>query len=212
MSSQVVVEDGDFSKSTKYTCDVMVEQVIKHARIGRNQICQVGNHLITAADGNRDMLDYYQAKCAAANPPVPLAAFIPSASGMWFKRRARRFVAGDLFSERCQYASASLVNWTADGCSSSLQLIAGDGDRPEKVASRALNKARRMCGTDTLMVAGTCASIGRGFSNVTETKVDGQLVVCPPTLTLVVVAAGQPAEVTSQGAQRNSCELPVFFP
>lgn len=76
----------------------------------------------------------------------------------------------------------------------------------EKVPSAALNLCRQRCGSDTIMTAGTCAGIGRGFSNVTNGLKGGEPFVFPPTLTCVVTPRGQSVEVLSQGLQRNACE------
>lgn len=79
--------------------------------------------------------------------------------------------------------------------------------KKQRVPAEALNQSRKMCGGDCLMVAGTAASIGRGFSSVTQMRIGEEEIVCPPVLTCCIIPRGQAVETAFQGASRASCKL-----
>lgn len=81
---QVEVDDGDCTLGTMYTCTEMDEQVLKFARLGCCQITHVGNTRVLAHGGCTDMLEHYQDLCSKQD--IPLAAFVPSASGKFFRK------------------------------------------------------------------------------------------------------------------------------
>lgn len=94
-----------------YTTPVMTKEVIRHAKIGNNQICHIGNPYIQADRGCLQLLSYYQEECDDAG--VTAACFVPSASSMWFKRnRASPWEVRTIFvcpSSRAEYQGSTLL-------------------------------------------------------------------------------------------------------
>ena len=195
---QTEVEDGDANFNNMYLPAVAMDKIIKHFRIGNNQIGLFGNHRVLAENGNQQLLEHVQEHVESAGAMAAVFLNCPSA------KMYRPSATAEWEVQRFCMLACSPRHTLCLTCTCLLQVISGTDGRPEKSSAKAMEFCRTRCQFLTLIVAGTLAGCGRGMSNVSSLIIDGVERVYPPTLTVIVGGLGISIEQYYQAVFRAS--------